>query len=111
MPLTGSYAFRRTLTGKIVLKVEEQVKVPWPLSRTRTFRTRWRDARLTDLAEAEMRSLMDLRNRPQLIPESAYVAAFAQAVRSRKQTSSLANGTAETEAHFNGNEARFSASH
>ena len=111
MSLTGRYAFRRTLTGKIILKVEEQVKVPWPLSRTRTFRTRWRDARLTDLAEAEMRSLMDLRNRPQLIPESAYVAAFAQAARLRPQASSPASGMAEAETRCNGSEARISANH
>ena len=33
MSLTGKFAFRQSLTGKIVLKVEEEVKLPWPLSR------------------------------------------------------------------------------
>ena len=85
MSLTGKFAFRRSLTGKIVLRVEEEVKVPWPLSRTASFRRRWCDARLVDLAEAEMRTVMDLRNRPQLAPHSAYTAALAHAVRRRDQ--------------------------
>ena len=83
MSLTGKFAFRRSLSGKIVLKVEEEVKLPWPLSRSASPRTRWRDARLLDLTEAELRTLMDLRNRPQLVPQSAYVTALAQAVRRR----------------------------
>jgi hypothetical protein len=83
MSLTGKFAFRRSLTGKIVLKVEEEVKRPWPLSRTAKSRTRWRDAKMADLTEAEMRTLMDLRNRPQLVPQSAYATALAQAVRQR----------------------------
>ncbi len=83
MSLTGKFAFRRSLTGKIVLRVEEEVKVPWPLSRTASSRTRWRDARLVDLAEAELRTLMDLRNRPQLVPQSAYAAALEHTVRRR----------------------------
>ena len=84
MSLTGKFAFRRSLTGKLVLKVEEDVKRPWPLSRTGKSRRRWRDARMVDLAEAELRTLMDLRNRPQLVPQSAYATALAQAVRRRE---------------------------
>src|SRR5215213_6366743 len=84
MSLTGKFAFRRSLTGKIVLKVEEDVKRPWPLSRTAKSRTRWRDAKMVDLTEAELRTLMDLRNRPQLVPQSAYAMALAQAVRRRE---------------------------
>lgn len=110
MSLTGKFAFRRTLTGKIVLKVEEDVKAPWPFSRTGVSRKRWRDARMADLTEAEMRSLMDLRNRPQLVPESAYVAAFANAVRLRqdalRQRSISSDGAAEIDAGLNGSEVR-----
>jgi hypothetical protein len=29
-----------SLTGKVVLKVEEEMKLPWPLSRTTKSRTR-----------------------------------------------------------------------
>ena len=64
MPLTGKFAFRRTMLGKIVLRVEEEVKVPWPFSRKGTHRVRWRDANLMDLAEPEMRVIMDMRNGP-----------------------------------------------
>ena len=84
MSLTGKFAFRRSLTGKIVLKVEEEVKAPWPMSRTAKSRTRWRDAKMEDLAETELRTLMDLRNQPQLPPQSAYATALAQAVRRRE---------------------------
>jgi hypothetical protein len=81
MSLTGKFAFRRSLTGKIVLKVEEEVKLPWLLSRTGKSRRRWRDARQMDLTEAELRTLMDLGKRPQLVSESAYAAALAHGVR------------------------------
>jgi hypothetical protein len=81
MSLTGKFAFRRSLTGKIVLKVEEEVKAPWPLSRTAKSRMRWRDAHQMDLVEAELRTLMDLGKRPQLVAQSAYAAALGHAVR------------------------------
>ena len=67
MSLTGKFAFRRTLTGKVVLKVEQDVKAPWPFSRTGAPRKRWRDAKMVDLTEAAMRTLMDLRNQPQQV--------------------------------------------
>jgi hypothetical protein len=59
--LTGRFTFRRTFTGKIVLQVEEEVRTPWPMSRKRPLRKRWRNATLIDLAATEMRPLMDLR--------------------------------------------------
>ena len=98
MSLTGKVAFGRTLTGKVVLKVEQDVKAPWPFSRTGAPRKRWRDAKLVDLTEAAMRTLMDLRNQPQLVPESAYVAAFANAVRLRHQESLLIGISAQPDA-------------
>ena len=61
--LTGRFTFRRTFTGKIVLQVEEEVRTPWPMSRKRPLRKRWRNATLIDLAATEMRPLMDLRMR------------------------------------------------
>jgi hypothetical protein len=97
MSLTGKFAFRRTLTGKIVLKVEHEVNAAWPFSRTGAPRKRWRDAKMVDLTEAEMRTLMDLRNRPQLVPQSAYVAALADAVRLRHQKPLLVGSSAQTD--------------
>ena len=105
MSLTGKFAFRRTLSGKIVLKVEEEVKALWPFSRKAGTRTRWRDARMADLTEAELRSLMDLRNRPQLIAESAYVAAFANAVRLRRENLPLPDRVPQVADGMNGSEA------
>src|SRR5215217_8514411 len=55
--LTGRFNFRKTLTGKVVLQLEEDVKAWWP-SRKRTKR-RWRDANLMDLARPELRPLID----------------------------------------------------
>ncbi len=61
--LTGRFTFRRTLTGKIILQVEEEVRSLWPMSRKRPFRKRWRDASTVDLSATQLRPLMDLRDR------------------------------------------------
>ena len=65
MPLTGRFNFRRTLTGRIVLQVEEDKPVWW--SWTGKTRRRCRDANVMDLAKPEMRALIDLRNKPQFM--------------------------------------------
>ncbi len=67
MSLTGRFTFRRTWMGRIVLQVEEEVK-GWAQARKR----RWRDANMVDLAQPEMRALIDLRHRPQFMPQSYY---------------------------------------
>ena len=56
--LTGRFWFRKTWTGKLVLLVEEE-RPRW-FSRAGLTKLRWRDARLLDLAEAPMRTLMSL---------------------------------------------------
>jgi hypothetical protein len=56
--LTGRFWFRKTWSGKLVLLVEEE-KPRW-FSRTGLTKLHWRDARLLDLAEAPMRTLMTL---------------------------------------------------
>jgi len=56
--LTGRFWFRKTWTGKLVLLVEEE-RPRW-LRRGGLTKLRWRDARLLDLAEAPMRTLMTL---------------------------------------------------
>jgi hypothetical protein len=65
MPLTGRFNFRRTLTGRIVLQVEED-KPYWWSSKGQT-RRHYRDANVMDLANPEMRALIDLRNKPQYV--------------------------------------------
>ena len=62
--LTGRFTLRRSWSGKIVLQVEEDVRRVWPFSRWSPTRRRWRDATLMDLAQPEMRPLMDLRSKP-----------------------------------------------
>src|SRR5215218_4253769 len=56
MGLTGKFKFRKTLWGKIVLQVEEEVKPFWSRSQPDTLKRRWRDATLVDLAAPEMRT-------------------------------------------------------
>ncbi len=65
MGLTGRFDFRRKWTGKIVLRVEEEVRAFWSRSGEHKVKRRWRDATLMDLAAPELRPLMDLRMRPQ----------------------------------------------
>ena len=65
--LTGRFWFRKTWTGKLVLLVEEE-RPRW-FGRSGLTKLRWRDARLLDLAEAPMRTLMTL--------ERSYRAAYA----------------------------------
>ena len=62
MPLTGSFDFRRTLGGKIVLQVEEDAPVWW--SWRGTTRRRYRDANSMDLARPELAGLLSLRVDP-----------------------------------------------
>jgi len=64
MGLTGKFQFRKSLWGKVVLQVEEDVKPLW--SNTGALKRRWRDATLMDLAAPQMRPLIDMRFRPQL---------------------------------------------
>jgi len=63
MPLTGRFDFRKTLSGKLVLILEEDVTALSPLRKGRT-RRRWRKATVMDLAATELRPLMDLRSKP-----------------------------------------------
>ncbi|MBB3016988.1 hypothetical protein FHR70_000028 [Microvirga lupini] len=65
MALTGRFNLRKSFSGRIILQVEEEVESAWGLfSRKPKFRRRWRDAKPMDLPATELRSLMDLRNRP-----------------------------------------------
>jgi hypothetical protein len=64
MAITGRFDFRRTLSGKLMLLVEEDVATWFALWRRRSTKRRWRRARVLDLAAPEMRHLIDLRLRP-----------------------------------------------
>jgi hypothetical protein len=64
MALTGRFDFRKTLSGGLVLLLEEDVAMFFSRLRKRSTRRRWRRARVMDLAAIEMRQLMDLRVKP-----------------------------------------------
>jgi hypothetical protein len=66
MALTGRFNFRRSWFGKLMLEVEEEVK-PFFGGDNKPLKRRWRRATLMDLAQPEMRSLIDLRFQPQFI--------------------------------------------
>jgi hypothetical protein len=72
MGLTGKFRFRKTLWGKIVLQIEEEVKPFWFRSKPEVLKPRWRDATLMDLAAPEMRTLIDMRFRPHLRSQSSF---------------------------------------
>jgi hypothetical protein len=75
MSLTGRFTFHRTWTGKVLLQVEEEVKSIWPMSRSKPYRRRWRNAKLMDLAAPELRAVMDLRYKPQFMAQYQHLAA------------------------------------
>ena len=65
MALTGRFNFRRSWFGKLMLEVEDEVK---PLfGGEGKLKRRWRRASLIDLAQPEMRPLIDLRFQPQFM--------------------------------------------
>ena len=70
MALTGRFNFRRSWFGKLVLEVEEEVK-PFFASDKKPVKHRWRRATLIDLAQPEMRALIDLRFQPQFMSRTA----------------------------------------
>jgi hypothetical protein len=70
MSLTGRFSFRKTLTGKIVLQVEEDVRSWLRVFGKRASRRRWRDANTMDLAAPELRALIDLRQKPHFVAQS-----------------------------------------
>jgi len=72
MGLTGKFKFRKSLWGKIVLEMEEEVKPFWSRSKPGALKRSWRDAALMDLAAPEMRSLIDMRFRPHLRSQEGF---------------------------------------
>jgi hypothetical protein len=75
MSLTGRFNFRKTWFGGLTLELEEEVK---PLfGRGDKLKRRWRRATLIDLAQPEMRALIDLRFQPQYLARSPVRAATA----------------------------------
>ena len=70
MALTGRFNFRRSWLGKLVLEVEEEAKPIFGKDK-KPVKYRWRRATLIDLAQPEMRALIDLRFQPQFMARTA----------------------------------------
>ena len=70
MALTGRFNFRRSWFGKLVLEVEEEAK-PFFGGDKKPAKHRWRRATLLDLAQPEMRALIDLRFQPQFMSRTS----------------------------------------
>src|SRR5690349_7191119 len=85
MGLTGKFRFRKSLWGKIVLQVEEEVKPFWSRSKPEVLKRRWRDATLMDLAAPEMRPLIDMRFKPRLWARSSLGLEAASVPRERDE--------------------------
>ena len=94
MGLTGKFKFRKTLWGKIVLQIEEEVKPFWSRSKPEARKRRWRDATLMDLADPQMRTLIDMRFRPHLGSLSSFASGTTTAHREQHD----ANGGVEVQA-------------
>ena len=77
MGLTGNFRFRKGLRRRAVLQVEEEAKPFW--SKSGELKPRWRDATLTDLAEAELRTLIDLGRSPMRFGSGIRLPTSAQA--------------------------------
>ena len=70
MTLTGRFNFRRSLFGRLLLEVEEETKGLFG-GENKPPKRRWRRATLMDLAQPEMRALIDLRFQPQFMARTA----------------------------------------
>ena len=70
MALTGRFNFRRSWFGKLMLELEEEFK-PFFASEKKPVKRRWRRATLVDLAQPEMRALIDLRFQPQFLSRTS----------------------------------------
>ncbi|HEV2557004.1 MAG TPA: hypothetical protein VGU45_00090 [Microvirga sp.] len=83
MALTGRFTFKRSLWGKIILQIEEEVRNSWPASRRTPFKKRWRNANTMDLTAPELRALMDLRFKPQYMAQYDHLAQDGEAAAAR----------------------------
>ena len=80
MSLTGRFDFRKSLFGKLVLLVEEDVATHFARLRKRSTKRRWRRANVMDLAAPVMRPLIDLRSKPNFVLHNSSQTVLAEQV-------------------------------
>jgi hypothetical protein len=90
MSLTGRFGFRKSLTGKIILQVEEERLTSGLLMRGQRYRPRWRDARFMDLVHPEIRGLISFKDYVQVCPDANFAApSVAASGRRRAERTSI----------------------
>jgi hypothetical protein len=94
MNLTGRFNFRKSLTGKIVLQVEEERRPRWSFASRGDVRHRWRDARSLDLALPALRGLVELRDYIQECPQANSASIGGFLARRRREQESLPHQSA-----------------
>ena len=102
MTLTGKFDFRKTFWGKVVLRVEEEVKPFW--SKPGALKRRWRDATQMDLADPQMRFVIDMGLKPWSRPASP--PALRKGSEQRIDVSAMANAVPVPIQHVDGREVR-----
>ena len=85
MALTGKFRFRKSLWGKIVLQIEEEVKPFWSRSGIGGLKRHWRNATAMDLSTPEMHHLNEMRFNPYLRFVSRHAPEIALAHRARDE--------------------------
>jgi hypothetical protein len=88
MALTGRFNFRRSLFGRLMLEVEEETKALFG-GENKAPKRRWRKATLMDLAQPEMRALIDLRFQPQFMARTTPRPADSPAVVKQEELPSV----------------------
>ena len=65
MAITGRVRLRKTMTGRVLVQIED-TRDTWPWSSRQ--RVCWRDAKVMDLSAPALRPLIDLTSRSRLLP-------------------------------------------
>jgi hypothetical protein len=81
MALTGRFRYRKTPWGAIVLQLEHDRRIPWPLRRHGEFRQTWRNAKLSDLLQPEVRGILEIREFIQQFPQANHGTSRATVMR------------------------------
>lgn len=83
MALTGRFRHRKSWWGTLILQFEHDDPPAWPFSRNGARRRRWRDARLDDLVQAEVRGLLEFEDYVEQVPEANHSARIGPLSRRR----------------------------
>ena len=95
MALTGIIDFRKSWFGGLQLHVEEEVKARF----SQKVKRRWRRATFMDLAQPELRILIDMRSRPYMSAAISWRSAPATLANGVGPSASMTNEDGRATAH------------